>query len=237
MVLRSLAVYDEQEVDTTLLSRIGQRGVHDPSPEESTLNQEDEESLLERLRVRLADQKRQIAAQAERIRVLESLAVTDELTGLLNRRGFRENMDHILAAASRHADKGILVLCDLDNFKLVNDTHGHIAGDIILRHVGHALEQHTRRNDCVCRIGGDEFAILMPRTPPVFAHSLTEKLENLINCQKLEWNGTSISIRASFGYETFDGTTDATSLFAKADQLLYERKRRPAESTLSHTPA
>ncbi|WP_051609340.1 GGDEF domain-containing protein [Fodinicurvata fenggangensis] len=235
MVLRSLAVYDEQEIDTTLLNRIGQRGIHDPSPEESALTQEDEESLLERLRIRLADQKRQIAAQAERIRVLESLAVTDELTGLLNRRGFRENMDRILAAASRHADKGILVLCDLDNFKLINDTHGHIAGDIILRHVGHALEQHTRRNDCVCRIGGDEFAILMPRTPPVFAHSLTEKLENLINRQKLEWNGTSISIRASFGYETFDGTTDVTSLFAKADQLLYERKRRPTESTLSHT--
>ncbi|WP_162140991.1 GGDEF domain-containing protein [Fodinicurvata sediminis] len=237
MVMRSLAVYDEQEVDTTLLSRIGQRGIHDPSLDTTASNQEDEESLLERLRVRLADQKRQIAAQAERIRVLESLAVTDELTGLLNRRGFRENLDRILAAATRHGDRGILVLCDLDNFKLINDTHGHIAGDIILRHVGHILEQHTRRNDRVCRIGGDEFAIIMPRTPPVFASSLTQKLESLVNRQELEWNGSAISIRASFGHETFDGTTDATSLFARADQLLYERKRQPSESSLAQSLA
>lgn len=247
MALRSLAAYDEQDIDTTLLSRIGRHGTQDPAPEQilsgrGSLDRhpshgEDDETLLERLRIRLADQKRQIAAQAERIRVLESLAVTDELTGLLNRRGFRENLDRILAAAARHDDKGILVLCDLDNFKLVNDTHGHIAGDVILRHIGHILEQHTRRNDRVCRIGGDEFAVIMPRTPPVFAQSLTKKLENLVNRQAVDWNGSSISIRASFGYETFQGTTDATSLFARADQLLYERKRRPAESMLSHNLA
>lgn len=232
MVFRTLAVYDDPDFNSTLLSRIGEGGHQERRVTQDSRAAEDEDSLLERLRIRLADQKRQIAAQAERIRVLESLAITDELTGLLNRRGFHQCLDKALAAASRHNDKGILVLCDLDNFKIINDRHGHIAGDIVLRHVARTLEQHTRRNDSVCRIGGDEFAVLMPRTPPVLAASLTEKLENLVNRQTIDWNGESIRVSGSFGYETFDGGTDPATLFSRADQLLYERKRQPVAELL-----
>ncbi|MFC4352840.1 GGDEF domain-containing protein [Fodinicurvata halophila] len=226
MVFRTLAIYDDPDLNSTLLSRLGELGHQDRRTAQDSRAAENEDSLMERLRIRLADQKRQIAAQAERIRVLESLAVTDELTGLLNRRGFRQSLERALAEAGRHNDMGILVLCDLDSFKQVNDRHGHIAGDVVLRHVGHLLEQYTRRNDSVCRIGGDEFAVLMPRTPPVLAASLTEKLENLVNRQSVDWNGESIRVSGSFGYETFDGSTDPTTLFSQADQLLYERKRR-----------
>lgn len=235
MAFRSLAVYDEQDFNSTLLSRLGEGRIYERETPHDSRAAEDADSLLERLRIRLADQKRQIADQAERIRLLESLTVTDELTGLLNRRGFRQTLEKALAAATRHNDEGILVLCDLDGFKQVNDQHGHIAGDVLLRHVGHVLEQHTRRNDSVSRIGGDEFAVLMPRTPSAFAASLSEKLENIVNRQSLDWNGETIRVSGSFGYETFDGSTDPSTLYARADQLLYQRKRRPVAELLKQS--
>src|SRR3546814_4310772 len=82
-----------------------------------------------------------------RSRSLESLSVTDEMTGLLNRRGFGLELSRALARARRQNESGLLVMCDLDNFKAINDTYGHPAGDAILRAVGKALKRNTRESE------------------------------------------------------------------------------------------
>src|SRR3546814_1418393 len=81
------------------------------------------------------------------------------MTGLLNRRGFGLELSRALARARRQNESGLLVMCDLDNFKAINDTYGHPAGDAILRAVGKALKRNTRESDYVARVGGDEFAV------------------------------------------------------------------------------
>ncbi len=105
-----------------------------------------------------------LAEQSARIQYLENLTLTDELTGLRNRRGFNEHLRRTLASAQRYGDQGVLVFCDLDNFKVVNDSFGHHVGDYVLRQPAKVLEKEVRESDLVARLGGDEFAVLMVQT-------------------------------------------------------------------------
>ena len=108
-----------------------------------------------------AQAEQRIAEQDARINQLESLSMTDELTGLLNRRGFSFGLNRALQSARRYSEEGILAFIDLDNFKPVNDTYGHEAGDLILRRTGEILTGNVRKTDLVSRLGGDEFAVLL----------------------------------------------------------------------------
>ena len=105
-----------------------------------------------------------LAEQSARIAYLENLTLTDELTGLRNRRGFNEQLRRTLAAANRYADQGVLVFCDLDNFKTINGTFGHHVGDYVLKQLAKVIEAEVRETDVVARLGGDEFAVLMIQT-------------------------------------------------------------------------
>src|SRR3546814_19486078 len=100
--------------------------------------------LLDALRTAAAEAEQTLALQRARIRYLESLSVTDEMTGLLNRRGFGLELSRALARARRQNESGLLVMCDLDNFKAINDTYGHPAGDALLRAVGQALKRDRK---------------------------------------------------------------------------------------------
>jgi len=106
--------------------------------------------------------ERRIAELLDRVANLEETASTDDLTQVLNRRGFRAELERALAAAGRYGIKGMLIFIDLDGFKDVNDDHGHAAGDHILRTVACILNENVRETDYVARLGGDEFAILLP---------------------------------------------------------------------------
>jgi diguanylate cyclase (GGDEF)-like protein len=102
--------------------------------------------------------------QNDRIGYLERLAMTDSMTGILNRRGFQAEMQRVLASARRFRETGVLAYIDLDEFKPINDTYGHACGDEVLCHVARLLERMTRGMDYVARLGGDEFAVLLVRT-------------------------------------------------------------------------
>src|SRR5260370_29688258 len=121
----------------------------------------DRQVVLDWAMATVAEAEERLATLQTRIEYLEGLSVTDELTGLLNRRGFLAQLDRALASARRGGPHGVLMICDLDGFKQINDRHGHLAGDEVLCQVGGLLARHVRRSDTVARLAGDEFAILL----------------------------------------------------------------------------
>lgn len=179
----------------------------------------------------LAQEARQNLTDAQRrIATLEHLSRTDETTGLLNRRGFELALETALARVKRHGEQGVLVMIDLDGFKAINDRHGHAVGDLVLATVGTILNRHTRFTDSAARIGGDEFALILTDTDDKGAKLRVRKLDQILNCSDVPWNGMRIPIRASFGYAPYGLRDQADSLFAKADAAMYERKRDRAVS-------
>ena len=169
----------------------------------------------------LAEQSQ--AIQRARIRYLEDLSITDELTSLLNRRGFQFELSRAFARAQRTQETGLL-LCDLDHFKAINDTYGHMAGDAVLCAVSGLLQTKTRRSDYVARLGGDEFAVLMTHSPRAQAEARVETLAELINNLVIEWDGHEIPVSASFGYEGYHHGSQPDTLLFLADRALYRRK-------------
>lgn len=167
-----------------------------------------------------------LAAQAERIAELERLTETDELTRVLNRRGFVRRLRETLAEARRHDEPGVLIFIDLDGFKAVNDGHGHAAGDALLVHVAGWLRAEVRESDTVGRLGGDEFAVLMPRTPWEVGLARGEVLSADLNRADLDLAGTRIGLAASFGVHGFKGREGgAEEVLRQADLAMYQVKR------------
>ncbi len=165
-----------------------------------------------------------LAIQRARIRYLEGLSITDELTGLLNRRGFQIELGRALARAHRNQETGLLLLCDLDHFKAINDTYGHMAGDAVLCAVASMLQTKTRRSDYVARLGGDEFAVLMTHSTRPQAERRVTTLASLINNLVIEWDGHKVPVSASFGFEGYHHTSQPDALLFLADRALYRRK-------------
>ena len=199
--------------------------IWDHSQQTSWQNDSRRRELLETLMTAAADAERYFALQQERIRYLEDLSITDELTGLLNRRGFKIELTRTLSRAERVKETGLLLLCDLDGFKRINDNYGHAAGDAVLCSVAELLHRFVRRSDSIARLGGDEFAVLMTNTPRGPAQPAMHKLVNLINNFAVEWGSNHIPLAASFGFAPYDRTSSAEQLLLESDLALYRAKR------------
>ena len=154
--------------------------------------------------------------------VLASRATRDPLTGLPNRAAFDEALEHELAGITRSTAPALL-LVDLDRFKLVNDTDGHLAGDAVLVAVADVLRRHIRPSDVACRLGGDEFALVLPRTRP--GHAL-QVATRLLTASREESGLSSANARVtlSIGVASLDAPRDSAQLVATADQALYAVK-------------
>jgi two-component system cell cycle response regulator len=154
---------------------------------------------------------------------LQTLALTDELTGIANRRSLMREAERMLRAGHALA----VVLFDLNRFKEVNDTYGHVAGDRILADVGAVFRTHTRFGDVVGRYGGDEFLMLLPDATPEEARAIAQRLDGAI-CQ-LKWSirGTLVEISTSCGVAAApaDMETSLQDLLTTCDEELYERKQ------------
>jgi diguanylate cyclase (GGDEF)-like protein len=168
--------------------------------------------------------------QDRRIAELETLATTDTLTRVMNRRGFEERLAHELSVARRHGVGGVLIFVDLDGFKPVNDTYGHAAGDQVLVTVANLLRGHIRTTDYLGRLGGDEFAILLPRSNKRNGLKRAEELDRKLNNAYASWNGQQIAICASCGVHMYAANAEVEPLLAAADGAMYkikeERKRK-----------
>ena len=156
-------------------------------------------------------------------------AVTDELTGLANNRSFRETLDREAARAERFGHDLSLVLLDLDDFKRVNDTHGHLEGDEVLRMVGKILQSEPRAIDEAARYGGEEFVVALPETGSEGAVELAERIRARLAAEVVAASDgrEPIRVTASFGTATLPGgAADVRHLFEAADEALYEAKRQ-----------
>ncbi|MDH5588759.1 MAG: diguanylate cyclase [Gemmatimonadota bacterium] len=157
---------------------------------------------------------------------LERLANTDSLTGLANRRHFMDALQQELDRTSRYQRPLTLLLLDLDHFKKVNDTHGHPAGDEVLREAARAILSVCREVDTGARLGGEEMAILLPETDAEGALTVAERLRKKIwQTQHRSPAGASFRITTSIGVATTEkGGTTAETLLQRADEALYEAK-------------
>ncbi|WP_417452037.1 GGDEF domain-containing protein [Kordiimonas sp.] len=169
--------------------------------------------------------EQRMSEQQERIAYLEQLSVTDELTGIPNRRGLRLALGQALASAARHQEAGILGFLDLDGFKGINDIHGHMAGDTVLRFVAKTLKQHIRPSDVVARIAGDEFAVILNRCNPEQGIERLRALQDRINKGKVSYGSARISVNCSVGTHPFNAATDPGELIEAADQAMYRDKQ------------
>ncbi|HEU5261203.1 MAG TPA: GGDEF domain-containing protein [Gemmatimonadales bacterium] len=153
---------------------------------------------------------------------LRLLATHDPLTNVLNARAFSNELSQELGRNRRYGRPLSLIYLDLDDFKTVNDAHGHATGDAVLRLVADAMRSAVRQADAVGRLGGDEFAVLMPETEGMVAHAAATRLASGI---RTVFRGTP-SVTASIGVVSVTGTEAGTDeLIRKADQAMYEAKR------------
>ena len=153
---------------------------------------------------------------------LQLLATHDPLTTVLNARAFASQVAQELGRNRRYGRPLALVYLDLDDFKKVNDAHGHATGDAVLRLVADAMRSAVRQADVVGRLGGDEFGVLMPETDGTVAHAVANRLAGGI---RTVFRGTP-SVTASIGVVAVSGTeAGSDELLRKADQAMYEAKR------------
>lgn len=152
-------------------------------------------------------------------------AITDQLTGLFIKRHFLDVLEQLRASAA-HEDQGFaLVLCDIDHFKRVNDTHGHLSGDLILKGVASVLRAGLRSGDLAFRYGGEEMAILMPGASQTAAHQIAERLRKSVEKSAFRGEkGQFVPITISMGLVLFRTGLTAEELISRADRALYASK-------------
>lgn len=182
--------------------------------------------LVEHALAQVREARKTILSQQMRIAHLETLSNTDELTGLLNRRGFTDALERAIANARRHDEAGLLAVIDLDGFKPVNDTYGHAAGDALLRHVAATLHGHVRTTDYLARLGGDEFAILMVNADLGPARKRALDMRARLDDAVATVGEKKLKVQASIGLAPYDANIAAEQVLHMADMAMYHDKRR-----------
>ena len=156
---------------------------------------------------------------------IHDMVVRDGLTQISNRRHFEEESDRELARARRYDRPLTLVLFDLDHFKSINDTHGHLCGDLVLKEVVRLTKDFLRREQIFARIGGEEFAILTPEAHQEGGRVLAERLRARIGHHGFEYGGESFPVTCSYGVAELDAEMKSgKELYEAADQALYRSK-------------
>ncbi len=158
---------------------------------------------------------------------LRHLADHDFLTGLLAPRRFLADLAHELARSRRYGDSGALVFLDLDNFKAVNDSLGHLRGDEVLKSVSVVLRRRLRDTDPIARLGGDEFAILLPRTDMRRGLRIADELRGTLAAHEIEAGGSPMRLTASVGIALYpEHGEEVEDLLARADTAMYRAKEQ-----------
>ncbi len=185
----------------------------------------------EELEKEVTKQTKTLRAQKEK---LEYLAQHDELTGLLVRRAFHERVETQIARDERHSSKAALLFVDLNDFKPINDQHGHDAGDALLKGLATRLKDNLRKSDLIARFGGDEFVLWLD---PIEDHDhitqVRDKVATLV-AEPIEFDGKELNVSASIGVALFpDDSHTITELINQADEAMYQAKAQHKAKTLA----
>jgi diguanylate cyclase (GGDEF)-like protein len=183
------------------------------------------ERLVSRLQA-LITEKEQLTEQLKRANLqLTELAATDPLTSLPNKRAFDEALMRDIARAKRHSIKLALIMVDVDYFKRVNDTHGHPAGDEVLRALSSLLRKSLRTGDLAARYGGEEFILLLPGADRDGGVLVAERLRRSLEATTVDLPSAKLKVTASFGVAQLEAPDAPADLIARADGALYAAKR------------
>ncbi|PAV26294.1 diguanylate cyclase (GGDEF)-like protein [Tamilnaduibacter salinus] len=159
-----------------------------------------------------------------RYEMAQQAALTDSVTGIANKRAFDKALEREASMNSRHGDRCALILCDLDHFKRVNDTHGHGVGDDVLVAVAKAMDEATRDTDTVYRIGGEEFAILLPRVESIDTIRVADRIRETIAAIRIRTDSATVSVTASAGLGLCTPNEAPGDWFQRTDDALYKAK-------------
>ena len=205
--------------DEMLASQVIQLGAYEYLPK-SKVNSESLarviNNTLERARLRKDVKKTQVK--------MAEMSSVDELTKLYNRHYFIEALEGEFERAIRYDTEMALIMMDLDYFKEINDTYGHIAGDMVLADIGKLLNAHVRRNDLACRYGGEEFAVILPNISRKGTHAAYERFREVVFKQPYEHESKQFNITVSIGISYSNDAESINDLLAHADQALYQAK-------------
>ncbi|WP_101758709.1 GGDEF domain-containing protein [Oceanicoccus sp. KOV_DT_Chl] len=188
-----------------------------------------EQSLSEQLDALVARVKNMEAdsAQAEeRIEEQRQKALRDVLTQLPNREAYNQRLEQECERWQRYDRPLTMAVCDVDHFKRVNDTYGHLAGDKVLRIIAKTLRKRLRKTDFIARFGGEEFVVLMPETEQASALKVVEGVREAIASCPFHFKEKPVTITMSFGVSTFSGEDNGEAVFARCDKALYQAKEQ-----------
>jgi diguanylate cyclase (GGDEF)-like protein len=173
---------------------------------------------------------------ASAYRRMEELSITDPLTGVSNRRKFTEELEREIERLRRYRFDLSVLLVDVDRLKEINDTHGHLAGDLVLRQAVQSMLQITRKVDLVARLGGDEFAVLLPHTSAEGAATVASRLVERCGAAEVRYEDRCVRFSVSVGAATVGPAEDAKALLARVDGALYEAKHSGRNTVRTSKP-
>ena len=160
------------------------------------------------------------------------MTIMDGLTAVFNKRYFIESLDKEMARCARHGRPLSLVMLDIDHFKKVNDEHGHLTGDHVLKELARRMMGRMRREEILARYGGEEFAVILPETGKIGALEFAEQIRLIIAREPFTYEGTELKVTISLGVATIEGefstgpqAIDAAGFIKLADENLYRAKR------------
>ena len=154
------------------------------------------------------------------------MTIVDGLTQVHNKRYLYEALEREIIRARRHARELSILMFDIDHFKKINDVHGHLAGDFVLKELARVVQSRIRRDELVARYGGEEFTVVLPETPLDGAKALAENIREKVQENRFLFQGEQIYVTVSIGVALLgEGDKTATELIKHADEHLYEAKR------------
>lgn len=169
--------------------------------------------------------RRELHQTRARMEEFERAADRDHLLPLLNRRAFTRELSRHIGFSTRYGTPASLVYFDLDDFKIVNDTYSHAAGDAVLAHFAATLLEHVRESDVVARLGGDEFGVILSHTNEALAHRKAASLADVLAANPAQWGNGTIAVGFSYGAFELRPGDNAESAIARADEAMYAHKR------------
>jgi diguanylate cyclase (GGDEF)-like protein len=206
------------------LTQPRERTPREQSPEESKAAKPPSRAAAMQLAAEVERLAAELQASHTRITELEARIDVDPLTETLNRRGFERELTRSLAYVKRYAVSAALVYLDLDDFKPVNDRHGHAAGDAVLKAIAATLVRHVRASDVVARIGGDEFVVLLWNVTDADAAAKASALEAAVYATPVRWGASTLVVGASAGLSIIGPLDTSAEVLARADAAMYARK-------------